>query len=167
MLLLMGFMYSVQGGPLTLNYVDNDHSQTSAAFLDSLNATGAVTLSAGNKRRSGAVAQRWPRSALTSRSRKDSKTTEALRRRSSSTMIRSQSTSMVLITIVQQVADAFNLKMAGARGAHRRTAAGCRHLCREAAGLRAAGHYRHVAHDVLDHQHGRRQRKEQGERRVP
>ena len=40
MFLLIGFMYSVQAGPMTLNYVDNDHSQASGAFIDALNATG-------------------------------------------------------------------------------------------------------------------------------
>jgi hypothetical protein len=31
MLLLMGFMYNLQSGPLTLSYADDDHSQTSRA----------------------------------------------------------------------------------------------------------------------------------------
>lgn len=48
MLLLMGFMYSVQSGPLTLNYADNDHSQTSASFIQALNATGAIKLQEGS-----------------------------------------------------------------------------------------------------------------------
>ena len=113
MFLLMGFMYSMQGGPMTLYYVDNDHSQASAAFLDSLNATGAVTLSAGT-------------SADLAQSMKDGRigayveipqgfgsysgTASPIKLYYDKT----QASSMALISIVQQVADAYNLKMAGA-----------------------------------------------------
>ncbi len=58
MLLLMGFMYSIQSGPLTLNYADNDHTQMSSAFIDALNATGAVKLQEGNSADLAAVAKR-------------------------------------------------------------------------------------------------------------
>jgi ABC-2 type transport system permease protein len=113
MFLLMGFMYSMQGGPMTLYYVDNDHSQASASFLDSLNATGAVHLTEGS-------------SADLAQSMKDGRigayveipqgfgsysgTASPVKLYFDKT----QASSMALISIVQQVADAFNLKMAGA-----------------------------------------------------
>jgi ABC-2 type transport system permease protein len=114
MLLLIGFMYSVQSGPLTLNYADNDHSQASGAFIQALNATGAIKLQEGS---SADFAQSLKNGRIAAYLEipegfgKDS---------AEGTHIRlyydkSQQTSMVLITIVQQVVDAFNLKMAGAQ----------------------------------------------------
>jgi ABC-2 type transport system permease protein len=111
MLLLMGFMYNLQSGPLTLNYVDNDHSQMSGAFIQALNATGAVKLQEGG-------------STDLARSLKDGRISayleipegfDAAGAHIKLYYDKSQQASMVLITIVQQVSDAFNLKMAGAQ----------------------------------------------------
>ncbi|HEY3421600.1 MAG TPA: ABC transporter permease [Methanocellaceae archaeon] len=114
MFLLMGFMYSMQGGQMTLNYVDNDHSQGSAAFIDALNSTGAVQLMSGS-------------STDLAQSLKDGKIGAYLEipagfgKDSSSTAQvklyydKTQQSSMALISIVQQVADAYNMRLAGAQ----------------------------------------------------
>lgn len=114
MLLLMGMMYGLQSGPMTLNYADDDHSASSEAFINTLNATGAVVLHEG------------PASGL-AQSLKDGKIGAYLEipegfgnGTSTGSHItlyydKSQQTSMVIISIVQQVADALNLKMAGAQ----------------------------------------------------
>ncbi|HTX44510.1 MAG TPA: ABC transporter permease [Methanocella sp.] len=114
MLLLMGFMYNLQSGPLTLNYADNDHSQMSSAFIQALNATGAVKLQEGS-------------GADLARSLKDGRIAAYLeipegfgKDSSAGAHIKlyydkSQQASMVLISVVQQVSDAFNIKMAGAQ----------------------------------------------------
>ncbi len=114
MLLLMGFMYNLQSGPLTLSYADKDHSQMSGAFIEALNSTGAVKLQEGS-------------SEGLARSLKDGRISAYLEipegfGQNSATGARvglyydkSQQASMVLITIVQQAADAFNMKLSGAR----------------------------------------------------
>ncbi len=40
--LIMGFMYSLQGGPISLYVVDNDHTPASAAFVQAMNVDGVV-----------------------------------------------------------------------------------------------------------------------------
>ena len=166
MFLLMGFMYSMQSGPMTLYYADNDHSQASAAFLDSLNATGAVALSQDT-------------SANLAQSLKDGRIGAYIEipagfgnDMSDKAQLKlyydpTQQSAMALISIVQQVADAYQLKNGRRAGAHRRRAADSGHFGRQATGLRTARHHRHGAHDVLHLEHGKRQCQEQGERRVP
>lgn len=114
MLLLMGMMYSMQSGPMTLSYADDAHSTASAAFISALNATGAVNLQEGS-------------SLSLAQSLRDGKIgayleiPEGFGNNANSTshvMLyydNSQQTSMVIMTIVQQVADSLNLKMAGAK----------------------------------------------------
>ncbi len=114
MLLLMGFMYSVQSGPLTLNYADNDHTQMSNEFIAALNATGAVQLQEGNERGSGCRLKDGKISGyldIPVGFEKDSGSAANIKLYYD----KSQQTSMVLITIVQRVADAFNMKLAGAQ----------------------------------------------------
>ncbi len=114
MFLLMGFMYSMQSGPMTLYYVDNDHTQASATFLDSLNATGAVLLTEGS-------------SADLAQSLKDGRIGAYVEipqgfgnYAGAASPIKlyydkTQASSMALISIVQQVAGASNMQMAGAQ----------------------------------------------------
>jgi ABC-2 type transport system permease protein len=114
MFLLMGFMYSMQSGPMTLYYADNDNSQASASFLNALNATGAVALSQDT-------------SANLAQSLKDGRIGAYIEipagfgnDMSDQAQLKlyydpTQQSAMALISIVQQVADAFNLKMAGAQ----------------------------------------------------
>lgn len=114
MLLLMGLMYSLQSSPITLNYVDNDHSQASGAFIGAMNATGATKLQEGSAAdlaqslkdgRIGAYLE------IPEGFEKDSGTGAHIKLYYD----KSQQTSMVLISIVQQVADSYNLKAAGAQ----------------------------------------------------
>jgi ABC-2 type transport system permease protein len=114
MFLLMGFMYSMQGGAMTLYYADNDHSQASADFLAALNATGAVMLSPDT-------------SANLAQSLKDGRIGAYIeipagfgKDMSDKAQIQlyydpTQQSAMTVISIVQQVADAFNMKLAGAQ----------------------------------------------------
>ena len=114
MLLLMGFMYSLQSGPLTLNYADNDHSPASAAFINAINATGAVSLQEGS-------------AADYAQELKDGRIAAYLEipegfgnstGTGASVMLyydQSQQSSLVLTTIVRQATDALNLEMAGAQ----------------------------------------------------
>lgn len=114
MLLLMGFMYNLQSGPLTLNYADNDHSQMSAEFIQALNATGAVKLQEGSSTDLAAQLKdgRIPAYLdIPAGFEKDSGTGA----HAGLYYDKSQQASMVLITIVQQVADAFNMRLAGAQ----------------------------------------------------
>jgi ABC-2 type transport system permease protein len=46
--IIIGFIYGSQSGPMVLYYLDRDHSQASGAFLNALNATGAVSLTDGS-----------------------------------------------------------------------------------------------------------------------
>jgi len=114
MLLLMGFMYSVQAGPITLNYADNDHSQASGAFIQALNATGAIKLQEGSgadlaqSLKDGRIAAYLD---IPAGFGKDSATGAHIKLYYD----KSQQTSSVIITVVQQVADALNLEMAGAQ----------------------------------------------------
>ena len=114
MLLLMGMMYGLQSGPLTLSYANDDGSASSMAFVDALNATGAVRLQEGT-------------SADLAQSLKDGKIGAYLEiphgfgnNNSAGSHVelyydKSQQTSAIFLTIVQQVTDAYNLKAAGAK----------------------------------------------------
>ena len=114
MLLLIGFMYSVQSGPLTLNYVDNDHTAASGAFIDALNATGAVKLQEGTgtdlaqSLKDGHVAAYLDIPQGFGNAEETGAHVKLY-------YDQSQQTSSILMTVVQQVADAYNLKMSGAQ----------------------------------------------------
>jgi ABC-2 type transport system permease protein len=111
---IIGFMYGQQGGPMTLYYLDNDHSQSSRAFLDALNRTGAVALTDGS-------------GLDLSKMLKDGKIGAYMAlpdgfQQGSATGVanvevyydKSQPASMALVSIIRQVADAFNIQISGA-----------------------------------------------------
>lgn len=112
MILLMGFMYSLQSGPLTLNYADNDHSQVSEEFIRALNATGAIKLQEGSSADLAAQLKDGHIAAYLD-------IPEGFGARSSTDAHiglyydKSQQSLMILITVVRQVADAFNMKLSG------------------------------------------------------
>jgi ABC-2 type transport system permease protein len=120
--LLFGYLLGGQQGTMTVYYVDHDGSATSKAFLDALNATGAISLVDGSNMdlpqllKDGKIADyvEIPAGFGNGTASMVSASTD------SNTSIqvfydKSQATSAAVISIVQQVVDGFNLQMSGAQ----------------------------------------------------
>jgi ABC-2 type transport system permease protein len=114
---VIGFMYNSQGGPMSLYVLDNDHTQASASFLQSMNIDGVVKVVDGSGMDltkmlkdgkitayvvvpAGFGASACPGSAPASEVQMY--------------YDRSQASSGALITVVRQVADSLNIRLAGA-----------------------------------------------------
>jgi ABC-2 type transport system permease protein len=123
---LLGFLFGGQGGPITLYYLDGDHSQLSDNFTATLNSTGALKLI--NAADSGLTEDDL------SKMLKDGKISSYLvipqgfqggvaaaqTGNAAGAPVdiyydKSQSTSMAVVSIVSQVADGFNIAMSGAK----------------------------------------------------
>jgi ABC-2 type transport system permease protein len=115
--MIMGFMYSFQGGPMSLYVVDDDHTQASAVFIQSMNIEGVVNIADGSGMDlaqmlkdgkiaayvvvpAGFGASAVPDSASTSQVQMF--------------YDRTQATASALLAVVQQVTDHMNIQLAGA-----------------------------------------------------
>jgi ABC-2 type transport system permease protein len=120
--LLFGYIFGGQSNAITLYYQDNDVSQTSNAFIQSLNSTGAVELKEGSGMDLSQMLKDGKISAyieIPSGFEKNIITTKSSGNSSVSYLSiyydKSKSTAMAAISIVQQVTNGFNMKMAGAK----------------------------------------------------
>lgn len=119
--LLFGYIFGGQSDSITLYYQDNDGSQMSSAFIQSLNSTGALELKDGSGMdleqmlKDGKVSayMEIPRGFGQNIAKAGSGNLS-----SAGLLIyydKSKSTSMAAVSVVQQVANGFNMKMAGAK----------------------------------------------------
>lgn len=121
--LLFGYIFGSQSNTISLYYQDNDGSQTSNAFIQGLNSTGAVELKNGSGMDLAQMLKDGKISAylvIPSGFGKNILTTanaaSNINSSPSSVQIfydKSKSTSMAAVSIVQQVTDGFNMKMSG------------------------------------------------------
>ncbi len=119
--LLFGYIFGSQSGSITLYYMDHDASQTSNSFIQSLNATGAVELKQGSGMDLAQMLKDGKVSAyieIPSGFEKNMLMAKSSGTSASGLLIyydKSKSASMAAISIVQQVANGFNMKTAGAK----------------------------------------------------
>lgn len=120
--LLFGYIFGSQSNSINLYYQDNDGSQTSNAFIQGLNSTGAVELKNGSGMDLAQMLKDGKISAylvIPSGFGKNILTTvNSAENTNSSSSVQiyydeSKSTSMAAVSIVQQVTDSFNMKMSG------------------------------------------------------
>lgn len=119
--LLIGYLFGGTSGPLTLYYHDSDGSELSKAFVAALNSTGALELKDGSGMD---LAQRLKDGKIDAYLEIPSgfgsgvMATKATGNASGNGLKvyydKSKPTSGAVVSVVQQVADGFNLKMAGA-----------------------------------------------------
>lgn len=113
LLIILGFMYG-QPGTLTLYYVDHDCSQASNAFIDALGSTGAVVLNDGSGMD---LAGMLKEGKIYAYFEIPAGFQEGMRSTGSGIPLyydKTQQPSMAVMTIVNEVAGGFNMKMAGA-----------------------------------------------------
>lgn len=117
-IMIMFFMVLVfggQSGPLTLYYIDHDGSQASRSFLNVLNSTGAFVLMDGSGMdlaqylQSGKISMYVEIPAGFGQGLQAGNTDVAV------SYDKSKATAMPAISAVRQVADAFNMNMAGTK----------------------------------------------------
>ncbi|HEX3014728.1 MAG TPA: ABC transporter permease [Methanobacterium sp.] len=119
--LLFGYIFGGQSGSITLYYQDNDGSQMSNSFIQALNSTGALELKDGSGMNLEQMLKDGKVSAYLEIPKgfgKDIVTTGSGGFPSADLPIyydKSKSTSMAAISVVQQVANGFNMKMSGAK----------------------------------------------------
>ncbi len=115
--LIMGFMYSFQGGPMSLYVMDNDHTDASAAFIQSMSIDGVTKIIDGSgmdlaqQLKDGKIAAYVVVPAGFSDSVAPGNT--------QATQVQvyyddTQATSSTLLAVMQQVVDHMNLQLAGA-----------------------------------------------------
>jgi ABC-2 type transport system permease protein len=120
--LLIGYLFGGQSGPLTLYYNDADGSQLSKAFLGTLNSTGALDLRDGAGTDLAQSLKDGKISAyveIPSGFEKDTMAAKASGNASGAGLQvyydKSQSTSGIVISVIGQVVNGFNMEMAGAQ----------------------------------------------------
>lgn len=121
--LLFGYIFGGQSTSINLYYNDLDGSQTSNAFIQALNSTGAVELKNGAGMDLNQMLKDGKISAyieIPSGFEKNMVLSKASGNFLSGTELsiyydKSKSTSMAAISIIQQVVNGFNMKMAGAK----------------------------------------------------
>ncbi len=115
--LLFGYMFGGQSNSINLYYQDNDGSQMSNDFIQALNFTGAVELKNGSGMDLLQMLKDGKISAyivIPSEFGKNILTGEYTNSSGSSVQVyydKSKSTSAAAVSIVQQIADGFNMKM--------------------------------------------------------
>lgn len=119
--LLFGYIFGGQSGSITLYYQDNDGSQMSNAFIQALNSTGALELKEGSGVNLEQMLKDGKISAYLEIPKGFGQSIATAKSNSSSGAgisvyyDKSKSTSMAAVSVVQQVANGFNMKMAGAK----------------------------------------------------
>ena len=119
--LLFGYIFGGQSGSITLYYQDNDGSQMSNSFIQALNSTGALELKDGSGMNLEQMLKDGKVSAYLEIPKgfgQDIVTTGSGGSPSADLPIyydKSKSTSMAAVSVVQQVANGFNMKMSGAK----------------------------------------------------
>ncbi|BDZ67009.1 ABC transporter permease [Methanobacterium ferruginis] len=116
--LLFGYIFGSQSDSINLYYQDNDGSQMSNSFIQSLNSTGAVNLKSGSDMDLSQMLKDGKISAyliIPSEFGQNVLTAQHTNSSSSSGIQvyydKSKSSSMAVVSIVQQVTDSFNMKM--------------------------------------------------------
>jgi len=116
--LLFGYIFGSQSDSINLYYQDNDGSQMSNSFIQSLNSTGAVNLKSGSDMDLSQMLKDGKISAyliIPSEFGQNVLTAQHTNSSSSSWIQvyydKSKSSSMAVVSIVQQVTDSFNMKM--------------------------------------------------------
>lgn len=119
---LLGSLFGGQSGPLTLYYADDDHSQISGNFTTILNSTGAVKLVNGSGMdlakmlKDGKISsyvvipQGFQDNVMKARASGGNASAAALE----VYYDKSQPTSLAVVSVISQVANAFNKQMSGA-----------------------------------------------------
>jgi ABC-2 type transport system permease protein len=119
--LLFGYIFGGQSGSITLYYQDNDESQMSSEFIHALNTTGALELKEGSGMNLEQMLKDGKISVYLVIPKGFGQNIQAASSGDSSIAgisvyyDKSKSTSMAAISVVQQVANGFNMKMAGAK----------------------------------------------------
>ncbi len=119
--LLFGYIFGGQSSDITLYYVDNDASQASNSLIQAINSTGAVELKDGSDKDLPQMLKDGKIPAYLEIPPEFAKNvaTATLGSNSSAGVSiyydKSKSSSMAAISIVQQVIDTFNLKIANAK----------------------------------------------------
>ena len=114
--LVIGFMYTFQGGPLTLYYVDNDQTNASAAFVQALNIPGAVQTVGGTE---ADLAQKLQDGKITAYVVIPAGFGSAVQSSGQTSQVQifydeKQATAGTLINVVQQAAESTSIRLAGA-----------------------------------------------------
>ncbi|HMK46319.1 MAG TPA: ABC transporter permease [Methanocella sp.] len=114
--LVIGFMYSTQGGPMTLYYADNDGSSASAAFVQALNIPGAVETVDGSGSNLSQMLKDGKIAAYVVIPTGFSATTQGSGPASRVAIYydENQASSGTLINVVEQVAEHKNIQLSGA-----------------------------------------------------
>jgi len=118
--LLFGYIFGGQSGSITLYYQDNDGSQMSNTFIQALNSTGALELKDGSGMNLEQMLKDGKVSAYMEIPKGFGQNVAKAGSGDSGADLsiyydKSKSTSMAVVSIVQQVANGFNMKMSGAR----------------------------------------------------
>ncbi len=121
--LLIGYLFGgLSGGPLTLYYLDSDGSQMSKAFIGALNTTGALDLRDGTGMDLAQSLKDGKISAYVEIPRGfENKMMLAQASENASSVglqvyyDKSQSTSGIIVSIIEQVANKFNINLSGAK----------------------------------------------------
>lgn len=114
--LVIGFMYSTQGGPLTLYYVDDDKTNASAVFIQALNVPGAVKTVDGSGTN---LSQRLADGKIAAYVVVPAGFGAAAQGTSQASQVQvfydeKQASAGTLINVVQQVAGSMNIRLSGA-----------------------------------------------------
>jgi ABC-2 type transport system permease protein len=118
--LLFGYIFGGQSSSITLYYQDNDGSQMSNTFIQALNSTGALELKDGSGMNLEQMLKDGKVSAYMEIPKGFGQNVAKAGSGDSGADLsiyydKSKSTSMAVVSIVQQVANGFNMKMSGAR----------------------------------------------------
>jgi ABC-2 type transport system permease protein len=120
--LLIGYLFGGQSGPITLYYHDGDGSQLSRAFIGALNSSGAVVLKEGSGMNLSQSLKDGKIDAYVEIPEGFGEDVAAARATGNATgeglhvyYDQSKATSGAVVSIVQQVANGFNMNMSGAK----------------------------------------------------
>jgi ABC-2 type transport system permease protein len=120
--LLIGYLFGGQSGPLTLYYLDSDGSQMSKAFIGALNQTGVLDLKDGSGTDLAGMLKDGKIAAYVEIPAGWEKNTMMAKASGNASGVglqvyydKSQSTSGVIISVIEQVVNKFNMGLASAQ----------------------------------------------------